>query len=86
MDIYLKTSDELPVRTRYYAPWGKMIKKSLIEKYNIRFEEIRYSNDVLFSVHVGCFAKKIEAMDTVLYVVTAREGSLHSGVLQNLVN
>lgn len=78
MDIYLKTDDELPIRTRYYVPWGKMIKKSLIEKYNIRFEETRYSNDVLFSKYVGCYAKKIEAIDTILYVVTFREGSLRS--------
>ena len=79
MDIYLKTGDELPVRTRYVVPWGKMIKKSLVERHHIRFEEIKYSNDILFSVHVGCFADKIEAIDTVLYVVTSREGSLHSG-------
>ena len=76
MDNYLKTGDELLVRTRYYDPWGKMIKKSLIEKHHICFEEIRYSNDVLFSIHVGCYAKKIEAIDAVLYVVTSREGSL----------
>lgn len=79
MDIYIKTGDEVPVRTRYYVPWGKMIKKSLIEKHHIRFEEIKYSNDILFSVHVGCFANKIEAIDTILYVVTSRDGSLHSG-------
>ena len=78
MDIYLKTGDELPIRTRYYVPWGKMIKKSLIEKHRIRFEEIRYSNDALFSTYVGCYAKKIEVIDTVLYVVTFREGSLRS--------
>ena len=75
MDIYLKTGDELPVRTRHHVPWGKMIKKSLVENHHIRFEEIKYSNDILFSVHVGCLAKKIEAIDTVLYVVTSHEGS-----------
>jgi glycosyltransferase involved in cell wall biosynthesis len=75
MDIYLKTGDELPVRTRHHVPWGKMIKKNLIENHHIRFEEIKYSNDILFSVHVGCLAKKIEAIDTVLYVVTSHEGS-----------
>jgi len=75
MDIYLKTGDEVPVRTRYNVPWGKMIKKSLVENHHICFEEIKYSNDILFSVHVGCLAKKIEAIDTVLYVVTYHEGS-----------
>ena len=64
MDIYLKTGNELPITTRYGVPWGKMIKKSLVENHHIRFEEIKYSNDILFSVHV--------------YVVTSREGSATS--------
>lgn len=78
MDIYLKTGDELPVRTRHYVPWGKMIKKSLIEKFHIRFDEIRYANDILFSTYVGYYAKTIEAIDTVLYVVTSCVGSVTS--------
>ena len=78
MDIYLITGDELPVRTTYVVPWGKMIKKNLIEKHHIRFEEIWYSEDVLFSTYVGFYAKIIEAIDTVLYVVTSREGSATS--------
>ena len=78
MDIYLKTGDELPVRTRHYVPWGKMIKKRLIEKYRIRFDEIRYANDILFSTYVGYYAKTIEAIDTVLYVVTSCVGSVTS--------
>lgn len=76
MDIYLKTGDELPLRTTYRVPWGKMIKKSLIENYNIRFDEIKYSNDLLFSTYVGCYAKKIKAVDNILYIVTFREGSM----------
>ena len=76
MDIYLKTGDELPLRTTYRVPWGKMIKKSLIENYNIRFDEIKYSNDLLFSTYVGCYAKKIKAVDNILYIVTFREGSI----------
>ena len=78
MNIYLKTGDELPVRTRHYVPWGKMIKKSLIEKYHIRFDEIRYANDILFSTYVGYYAKRIEVIDAVLYIVTSRKGSLYS--------
>lgn len=78
MDTYLKTGDELPLRTRYYVPWGKMIKKSLIEKHRIRFEEIKYGEDILFSTYVGYYAKKIEAIDTDLYVVTSRDGSATS--------
>lgn len=75
MDDYLKTGVELPLRTQYVVPWGKMMKKSLIEQHDIRFDEIRYSEDMLFSTQVGFYAKKIAAIDTILYVVTSREGS-----------
>lgn len=76
IDQYLSDDDEWPLRFKFRPPWGKMIKRHLINKYKIRFEEICYANDVLFSTYVGCFAKKIEAIDSVLYVVTSREGSM----------
>ena len=53
-----------------------MIKRDLINKYNIRFEEIRYSNDVFFSLFVGYHAETIEVVNKVLYVLTSRPDSL----------
>ena len=76
MDIYLKTGDEWPIRTKYYVPWGKMVRKSFIEKYHIRFDATKYSADVCFSTCVGYYAKKIGVVDTVLYVATSRPDSL----------
>ncbi len=58
------------------VPWGKIIKKDLISRYNIRFEEIKYGNDVIFSLNCGLHSTKILASKDILYTVTHREGSL----------
>lgn len=58
------------------VPWGKMIRRSLIDDNHIQFEEIMYGNDVIFSLRCGILAKSIASTDDVLYVVTDREGSL----------
>ena len=76
IDQYLAYGDEWPIRAKMYVPWGKMIKRSLIVKNNIRFDELMYSNDVYFSLLTGYYSKIIEVVIRVLYVVTARSNSL----------
>ena len=76
IDKYLSNGDEWPIRYRLYVPWGKMIKRDLIIKYNIRFEEVRNADDVYFSLLVGYHAKNIEVVNKVLYVLTYRSNSL----------
>ena len=78
-DTFLRTGDEWPLRTSYYAPWGKMIRRDLVIRHNIRFDEVRYSNDCFFSVCAGVYASKIAVEDQVLYIKTARPGSLTAG-------
>lgn len=82
IDQYIETGNEIELRTRWHSPWSKFIKRSLVVEKNIRFEETRYSNDVLFSALVGCEADKIAARDTIFYVVTERDGSLTSSFCQ----
>ena len=76
IDKYLAYGDEWPIRAKMYVPWGKMIKRSLIVKNNIRFDEIKYSNDVYFSLLVGYYAEKIVVADRVIYILTCRSNSL----------
>lgn len=64
------------IRFFYMVPWGKMIRRELIEKHHVEFEEIRASNDVMFSTISAFYAKKIEVCDSVLYTITSRSGSL----------
>lgn len=43
IDQYLTDSDEWPMRAKMYAPWGKMIRRNLIVKNDIRFDETTYN-------------------------------------------
>lgn len=72
---YLK-GDDTQLRYHRASPIAKMIKRELIESYNIRFDEVIASNDTLFSLKSGHFAKKILADERVIYVITVRFGSL----------
>lgn len=57
-ETYFKSNNEQLLRFEFDALWGKLIRKSLIDKYSIRFDEVRYSNDTFFSAAIGVFAKK----------------------------
>lgn len=76
IDLYFKNGDETDLRRSFYAPWCKMIKREIVVKNNIRFDETRYSNDAFFSVSVGLYSKKIAVENYPIYVLTVREGSL----------
>ena len=76
IDQYLSDDDEWPIRYSMYVPWGKMVRRELISKNNIRFDEVKYSNDVYFSLLVGYYAGIIKVINRVLYVVTSRSDSL----------
>lgn len=70
---------EETLRCSHNTPWAKMIRREFIEQNGIRFDEVRYSNDAYFCIKAGCAAKKIKAVNKVLYVLTERMGSLTSG-------
>lgn len=67
---------EKKLRFKHYVPWCKMINLGLIKLNEISFEEIRYSNDIMFSAKIGYYAKKIEAINKKLYCVTTNGNSL----------
>ncbi|NDV94430.1 glycosyltransferase [Dysgonomonas sp. 521] len=67
---------ERDVASLYPVPWSKMVSRDFLLKENIKFEEVLFSNDILWSTKVAVFAQKIICSDTILYIVTARNGSL----------
>lgn len=66
------------IRCRHNVPWAKIIKRDFVIKHSLYYEEVKYSNDVVFNISLGCKAKEIKLIDEVLYVLTNREGSLTS--------
>ena len=64
------------LRFRHYVPWSKIVRKKMVDDYQLRYEEVEVSNDALFSVLIGIHAKKVLAVNEVMYVSTVRSGSL----------
>lgn len=57
------------LKTQWDGPVSKMIRRKLIQDYNIHFDSVRYSNDVMFSLKTGLHAKKIAVCDKPIYCV-----------------
>lgn len=78
VDLYLSNGDEKGLRYLHTEPWGKMIRRDLVELNAIQFSETSVCNDYFFSVATGFHAKKIKADGEYLYVLTVRDGSVSS--------
>ena len=79
---YQKDSESggLIMRYLFTEPWCKMVKRNLIERNRVRFEETIIRNDVRYSYLVGYYAKDIIVDDRQLYCVTTRRNSVSRGV------
>ena len=75
-DFLNDSSKENSLKYYFTPPWAKMIKRDLIIKNNIKFDEVVASNDVMFSIKMAFFAKNIEACKYVLYMITLSRGSV----------
>ena len=81
IDKYLASNDETELRCRYFSICGRLISREMIMGKNIRFDEIRYSNDNLFAVKIGVGARKIEVRDKDLYCITESGHTLTSNFM-----
>ena len=78
VDDFVDGKKNAEERLRYYhmVPWGKVFRRSFIKDSNIRYDEVRASNDVMFNITAGSQAKKVEAHKILMYYVTVSTNSL----------
>ncbi len=69
-------TDELECRLSYLVPWGKMIRRELVESNNILFDEVIAANDAMFSTRVAYSSRSFSVSTECVYTVTTRKGSL----------
>lgn len=71
-DFYHKT------RLRYWfeAPWSKLIRRSIVEENQIRFDTTKMANDVMFSMRTAVAARDIAASKETIYCITKSTGTL----------
>ncbi len=75
-----KEIGELNFRYVLASPWGKIIKRSFLEKNGIDFQETQISNDVRFSYISGYYASKITVDRRALYCLTYRPFSIQHSI------
>ena len=82
---FQNTGNDIFLRICYTEPWGKFIKNSLVQDNNIKFQETKAHNDLLFAVRTGLSAKSVLVVDKPIYWYVIREGSLgHSSVNESV--
>ena len=70
------TVTEEDIRLGFVTPCCKMVSHDLVDRYSLRYDEIRAGNDKYFSMVTGYYAKTIEVYNQVCYVATVTKGSL----------
>jgi glycosyltransferase involved in cell wall biosynthesis len=73
------------MRYKWQVPWGKMIKRELLIRKNIKFDEVIASNDVMFSLLIGNFASSIDSINHIIYCVTINRGSLTNSMNRDIL-
>lgn len=68
--------NKLRLRYLYWSPWSKLVKRSVVVKNNIFFDEIQYSNDMLFMAKLGIAVNTIKVSADVIYCILEHRGSL----------
>lgn len=64
------------IRYLFFVPWSKLVRRDLITRFEIKFDEVLASNDVMFSTKTGHHARNIEVRDSIIYCVTKSAGTL----------
>lgn len=69
------------------VPWNKLIRREIVMKNNVRFDEISSSDDLTFSVMCAAVANKIAVMNEVLlYYRLGHAGTITSTMRNKLFN
>lgn len=75
-DFLSGKKSEMDLRLGFASPCSKMVRRELVDRHQIRFDEVVASNDVYFSLLTGYYANKIDAVDKITYIATVSRGSL----------
>ncbi|HHU27715.1 TPA: glycosyltransferase family 2 protein [bacterium] len=67
---------EVYLRYQMHVPWSKIYRKKFIMENGIRFDEIKVSNDVMFTTKAGFHANEISTINKSIYVSVKTKNSL----------
>ena len=67
---------ETSLRIHFSSPCCKMVSHALVERHQLRYDEVVACNDMYFSMLTGYYAKSITVVDKVTYIASVNRGSL----------
>ncbi len=77
LDNYQKgLISDIVLKCGWTSPCGKMIRRGLVADNSVRFDEIRYSNDVMFGIKAGFCAGKIDTDNRITYITVRKPNTL----------
>lgn len=74
-DPKLKKTEDI-LKYRRYSPLCKMIRTEMLILNHIEFDEVKYSNDIMFSAKIGYYAQAIDVSNQVVCCITCSSRSL----------
>lgn len=66
---------EFLLRHTFTEPWCHIIRKSIIDRHQLCFDETPILNDVTFTTQVGYYAERVTVLNSTAYCVCNRKGS-----------
>lgn len=75
-DKYEHHKGEMRLRYKFAEPWSRMVRKSVVDENNIKFDETLIHNDTRFAYLTGFYAKTVGVDPTEHYCITTREKSV----------
>ncbi len=70
--------NEVNLKYRFVVPTSKLIRKDLVDKNQVFFDEVMHSNDVMFSIKTAYYSKQIAVATTAIYCLVRNNTSLTS--------
>lgn len=69
VDNYLKKRlySEKVIRYEIWTPWSRMVKRSFVNKYQLKYEEIPVGNDMMFCLKCSQYAQNIAVEGAIVY-------------------
>lgn len=68
--------NRLKIKTHFLVPWSKMISRKFIKEKNILFEEVMYSNDIMFASKIAVNTDNFFVVSDCFYCVTSDNNTL----------
>lgn len=79
---YAQDGNARSVACRQLAPWAKFVRRELVERHQLRYEEIIAANDLGFNTRLACLAQHIVVDSTPIYTIMAASGSITNTLSQ----